>query len=219
MTSDDDDDLARRRRSNALAEGLRAQAEAGGLRFDVYLPSDLATWLLDKIANGIFFDPSEAVFVMLGEQQDLEAQPDLRSEVFRRSVQAASDDPGPDTPVEEFFQEVEKELARPRPAPATWPPRRRLDRSSLTVGDTFRCGEGQWRCTDIGMRTITAIRTDHVDVSGPEGVKRSLTREEADADGWFNGPPYVVAEVVFDEHDQEECTIDIETSSGGAEGA
>ena len=104
MTSDDDDDLARRRRSIAFAEGLRAQAEAGGLRFNVYLPSDLATWLLGKIANGIFSDPSEAVFVMLGEQQDLEAQPDLRSEVFRRSVQAAADDPRPGISVEEFLQ-------------------------------------------------------------------------------------------------------------------
>ena len=113
---------------------------------------------------------------------------------------------------------METELERPRPAPATWPPRRPLDRSSLTIGDMFRCGEGQWRCTDIGMRTITAIRIDRVDVSGPKGMQRALTREEADADGWFNGPPYAVAEVVFDEHDQEGCTIDIEPSSGG-EGA
>ena len=156
MTSDDDDDLVRRRRSATLAERLRAQADAGGLRFDVYLPSDLATWLLDKIANGIFADPSEAVFVMLGRQQDLEAQPDLQSEVFRRSVQAAEDDPRPGIPIEEVMRKLEKELAGARSGSAIWPPRRPLDRSNLTIGDTFRCGEGQWRCTDIGMRTITA---------------------------------------------------------------
>ena len=104
---------------------------------------------------------------------------------------------------------MEKELEGPQPASATWPPRRALDRFSLTIGDTFRCGEGQWRCTDIGMRTITAIRIDHVDVNGPKGMQRSLTPEEADADGWFNGPPYAVAEIVFDEHDQKGCTIEL----------
>jgi hypothetical protein len=28
-----------------------------------------------------------------------------------------------------------------------------------------------------------------------------------EAEGWFNGPPYTVAERVFDEHDQTGCTL------------
>lgn len=62
-----DDDHVRRQAAIEQARALRDQAEAGGLRFEVYLPSDLATWLLDKIARGVFADPSEAVFIMLGE--------------------------------------------------------------------------------------------------------------------------------------------------------
>ena len=36
-------------------------------------------------------------------------------------------------------------------------------------------------------------------------MKRTLTREEAEVDGWFNGPSYSVPETVFDEGDMEEC--------------
>ena len=94
----------------------------------------------------------------------------------------------------------------PQPKPVTWPPQRRLDRSSLTIGDTFWCGGRQWCCTDIGTRTLIAIRINAVNVDGTDPAsRRSLTQAEAEAEGWFNGPPYVVAEVVFDEHDQEGC--------------
>jgi hypothetical protein len=33
-----------------------------------------------------------------------------------------------------------------------------------------------------------------------------LSRDEAEAEGWFNGPPYAVAESVFDEYDIEGCS-------------
>ncbi len=32
-----------------------------------------------------------------------------------------------------------------------------------------------------------------------------LRRRMAELEGWFNGPPYVLAEVVFDEHGIVEC--------------
>jgi len=84
-----------------------------------------------------------------------------------------------------------------------------LDLKEFTIGGTFWCGGGLWRCTDIGRRVVVAIRIDRVDVAGsaPE-PQRTLTREEADAEGWFNGPPYAVAESVFDEYDIEACTPD-----------
>jgi antitoxin ParD1/3/4 len=75
------------------------------------------------------------------------------------------------------------------------------------IGDVFWCGGRQWRCTDIGTRVITAIRLDlaHVESTAPE-QRRTLNRAEAEAEGWFNGPPYAVNEVVFDEYDIEGCT-------------
>lgn len=88
--------------------------------------------------------------------------------------------------------------------------------NEFTVGGEFWCGGRQWRCTDIGTRTITAIRIDRVQVDSttPE-LRRLLDREEAERDGWFNGPPYAVAEIVFDENDMPACSTepDDDTSS------
>lgn len=191
------------------ARALRAQAEAGGLRFEAYLPSDLATWILDKIARGVFASPSEVVFVILDEQQELEPHADLRQEALRRTLQAAVDDPRPGIPADEVMRTLREKFAAPQPEPAVWPPRRPLDRSSLTIGDTFWCSDQQWCCTDIGTRTLTAIRIDAVEVGSTDPAsRRFLTRTEAEAEGWFNGPPYAVAEVVFDEYDQEGCSLE-----------
>ena len=76
---------------------------------------------------------------------------------------------------------------------------------------TFWCGGGQWRCTDIGTRTIVAIRIDRVEVeSGAPERRCMLSRAEAEAEGWFNGPPYAVAESVFDEYDMEGSSLEPE---------
>ena len=48
---------------------------------------------------------------------------------------------------------------------------------------------GKWRCTDVGTRVIAAIQLDQQDES------------------WYNGPPYAVAESVFDEYDQAGCSL------------
>jgi hypothetical protein len=74
------------------------------------------------------------------------------------------------------------------------------------IGSTFRCGAKTWRCTDIGTRTIVAIRTDSVEVgSNVPPYRRTLSGAEAEAEGWFNGPPYAVREKVFDEYEQMAC--------------
>lgn len=56
--------------------------------------------------------------------------------------------------------------------------------SEFKIGDEFRTATGLWRCTDIGTRTIIAIKVS-----------------DYDDPSWFNGPPYAVAEHVFDEND------------------
>jgi antitoxin ParD1/3/4 len=83
---------AERESDIAQARSLREQASKGGLRFEVFLPSGLAEWVLDLVERGVFTDPSEAVFVMLGEHRDLEPHADLREELLRRTLQAAMDD-------------------------------------------------------------------------------------------------------------------------------
>ena len=92
-----------------------------------------------------------------------------------------------------------------------------MKHSEFTLGGLFWCSGRQWRCTDIGSRTIIAIRIDSVDVDGnvPE-LRQTLSRGEAEAGGWFNGPPYAVAEVVFDEDTQGGCSLEPGTDDAAA---
>jgi hypothetical protein len=48
----------------------------------------------------------------------------------------------------------------------------------------------RWRCTDVGTRTVVAIQLDH-----------------DDDPNWYQGPPYIAKEVVFEEHDFERCHL------------
>jgi|TARA_B110000977_G_scaffold199764_1_gene288131 hypothetical protein len=54
--------------------------------------------------------------------------------------------------------------------------------TDFEIGDEFTTATGTWRCTDVGSRTMIAIK-----ISG------------YDDPSWFNGPPYAVVEHVFDE--------------------
>jgi hypothetical protein len=65
------------------------------------------------------------------------------------------------------------------------PPVKHMD---FQLGCEFLTAAGRWRCTDIGKRTIAAIRLNHDD---------DLS--------WYSGPPYAVVETVFDEYDFEGC--------------
>jgi hypothetical protein len=101
------------------AKALREQARKGGLKFDAYLPSDIADWLLDMIERGIFTDPSEAVFVILWEHMELQPHKDLRDELLRRRVQVAIDDPGPLLDSHDVRARLE-ELIATRSEPGVW---------------------------------------------------------------------------------------------------
>lgn len=107
------------------AKQLRNQVAEGGLRFEAYLPPALALWLLDLIEQGKFLDPSEAVFVILGEHKELEPHADLRRELLKRSIQAAIDDPRPAIPFEEGMAQIREMLKQPRLEPARWEKRSR----------------------------------------------------------------------------------------------
>jgi hypothetical protein len=61
--------------------------------------------------------------------------------------------------------------------------------SDFFIGREFMTATGRWRCTDVGTRTIAAIRLD-------------LDHDPA----WYNGPPYAVVELVFDEDGIEGCS-------------
>ena len=109
-----------RARDIAEAKALRDPARKGGLRFEAYLPPELADWILEYVERGVFTDPSEAVFVMLGEQKDLEAHVGLRQECLRRSLMAARDNSGSGLSGEETKAWLEKLVSQPPAQPAVW---------------------------------------------------------------------------------------------------
>ena len=81
-----------------------------------------------------------------------------------------------------------------------------MKRSDFAIGREFWCGGKRWRCTDIGTRVIVAICLEpHEIVNGSPGGRNA--RSVTDDPEWFNGPPYAVAESVFDEHDIQGCSI------------
>ncbi len=61
--------------------------------------------------------------------------------------------------------------------------------SDFRIGTEFFTATGRWRCTDVGTRTVVAIKLDKRDPS------------------WYYGPPYAVVEVVFDENDLEGTSL------------
>lgn len=63
-----------------------------------------------------------------------------------------------------------------------------MTHSDFYIGLEFFTSAGlAWRCTDVGTRTIAAIRI------------------EAGRGDWYSGPPYSVEEIVFDENDFPGC--------------
>ncbi len=57
-----------------------------------------------------------------------------------------------------------------------------LEHADFSIGCEFWTETGRWRCTDVGSRTICAIKLD------------------GDPLNW-DGPPYGIVEHVFDEND------------------
>lgn len=126
MIENEDDAFADNPAERAQAKALRAQARAGGLRFEAYLPGDMADWLLERVEQGHFVDPSEAVFAIVKNFIDMEPHRDLRDELLRRildeSVARGLEDvkAGRVRPAEEVFDELRRKMAEPRPEPARW---------------------------------------------------------------------------------------------------
>ena len=72
----------------------------------------------------------------------------------------------------------------------------------FAMGQAFTTGHGLWRCTDIGTRTVIAIRIDAAEVVAVLGGRETQSVVDPRRDpSWLNGPPYALAETVFDEYD------------------
>jgi len=74
-----------------------------------------------------------------------------------------------------------------------------MKHADFYIGMEFVSSAGaRWRCTDVGRRTILAIRLD---------------RDNPD---WYQGPPYIADEVAFDELEIQCCHITNEDALAAA---
>ena len=73
-----------------------------------------------------------------------------------------------------------------------------LEHADFFIGREFWTETGRWRCTDVGTRTICAIRLELHEVVARH-LDGTRTTDVTDELSWFTGPPYAVAEHVFDE--------------------
>lgn len=84
-----------------------------------------------------------------------------------------------------------------------------MDLVDFRIGTEFTMSDGVYRCTDIGTRTVVAIRIDRVETTTKHEdgavTRQVLSEADAAAEGWFNGPPYPVLELVIDEDDFPIC--------------
>lgn len=83
-----------------------------------------------------------------------------------------------------------------------------MKHADFHIGTEFFTGTGKWRCTDVGTRVIVAISLevrDMVRVRRGEHGERIEERFPSDDPRDLAGPPYMIAEHVFDEYDLEGC--------------
>ncbi len=75
-----------------------------------------------------------------------------------------------------------------------------LEHADFYIGREFWTETGRWRCTDVGTRTICAISLEPSEMTAlhQDGSK---TTETVNDPALLNGPPYAIAEHVFDEDD------------------
>jgi hypothetical protein len=72
----------------------------------------------------------------------------------------------------------------------------------FAIGQAFTTCHGLWRCTDLGTRTVIAIRIDAAEAVAVLGGRETQSVVDPRRNpSWLNGPPYALAETVFDEYD------------------
>ena len=87
-----------------------------------------------------------------------------------------------------------------------------MQHNDFVIGLEFWCAGRHWRCTDVGTRVVVAVSLEpremvRIDMDPDDKTRRVETRFMSEDPSDLNGPPYGVAESVFDEYDMEACSI------------
>lgn len=83
-----------------------------------------------------------------------------------------------------------------------------MNHSEFKIGERFACGGKTWQVTDVGTRVVIAVDLSPVEVTRTVtflGRYQSVMKRLEGVDDWLSGPPYAIAEEVFDENDILGC--------------
>jgi len=76
----------------------------------VILPPSGRAGLRERIAAGVFADPTEAAFVAFQDSRELDRQQAIRQELLKAMVQTGSSDPGEGISMEEFRRKLQAKV-------------------------------------------------------------------------------------------------------------
>jgi hypothetical protein len=110
------------------------------------------------------------------------------------------------------FSDLRAAMSTPARQQAAPPSHPIMQHPDFSIGLEFWCGEKRWRCTDVGTRVIVAICLEprdmvRLEVDPTDNTRRIRTHYVSTDPRDLNGPPYGVAERVFDEYDMEGCSL------------
>ena len=179
-----------KRREYTLEEQARIQMRIRerGMTFEVFLPEGLADWLREKLSAGVFKSAREAGFVAFQDLIELDRHPNVRRQLLAAMIDSSVNDSRPPIPAEKVFAMLDSEMEALATADTGDIEINGMKHADFRIGMEFLTAAGRWRVTDIGTRTVIAIKLDQTDPRN------------------YNGPPYSIPEDVFDEYDLEACT-------------
>jgi hypothetical protein len=103
------------------ARSLKGQAEKGGLKMEIWLDSCSALWILNKIEEGVFMDPAEAVQVYVGQAREIDPYPEVKRQILNCFIQNGIESGVAEgVSAHEFMGELLKESEYDCADPAVW---------------------------------------------------------------------------------------------------
>jgi hypothetical protein len=79
-----------------------------------------------------------------------------------------------------------------------------MNHKAFRIGEYFYLDRNKYLCTDVGKRTICAVRADFSDVTTWKNGKTKIEKRKLTMKN-IGGPPYWLAELVIDEYEMEVC--------------
>ncbi|MGL3607643.1 hypothetical protein ACSV9I_14095 [Rhizobium sp. G187] len=120
MNPDGDEYDVWRNHNMQQARQLLSSLGDRGLRFEAFLPSELANWFLTTISVGRFAHPNEMIVEMATVFRQLELHPDLMQELLARQINQVRAGKTQGVSNELLSKQMDELWTRQAPGPLEW---------------------------------------------------------------------------------------------------